>query len=303
MRVLITGGTGFVGQNLMKAEIFSSFDFVQVSRRNLGTENYTWNQMKTLVPEVDGYIHLAGKAHDLKNVANEDEYIYANYELTKIIYSNFLKNIHAKFFIFLSSVKAVTDKIDGELMEDVEYNPSTIYGKSKMMAEQHILANLPKDKFVYILRPCMIHGEGNKGNLNLLYSLVSKGLPWPLGEFENKRSFLSVDNLIFVLSQLASCYIPSGIYNLADNESFSTNQLVELIAVSQNKRIKIWNLSPKIIYFLAKIGDKVYLPINSERLSKLTESYIVSNKKLRSLLKQDLPVDAEEGLLKTLKSF
>ena len=41
----------------------------------------------------------------------------------------------------------------------------------------------------------MIHGPGNKGNLNLLYSLVSKGLPWPLGSFENKRSYCSIDNL------------------------------------------------------------------------------------------------------------
>ena len=50
-------------------------------------------------------------------------------------------------------------------------------------------------KKVYILRPCMIHGPGNKGNLNLLYGVVSKGMPWPLGAFENRRSFTSIGNL------------------------------------------------------------------------------------------------------------
>lgn len=57
-------------------------------------------------------------------------------------------------------------------------------------------------KQVYILRPCMIHGPGNKGNLNLLYNVVKKGIPWPLGSFENRRSFTSIDNLCYVVEGL-----------------------------------------------------------------------------------------------------
>ena len=78
---------------------------------------------------------------------------------------------------------------------------------------------IPKGKRVYILRPCMIHGPGNKGNLNLLYQLVSKGLPWPLGGFQNQRSFLSVENLCFVIKELLENEsIPSGVYQVADDE-------------------------------------------------------------------------------------
>lgn len=51
------------------------------------------------------------------------------------------------------------------------------------------------EKNVYIMRPCMIHSPGNKGNLNLLYGVVKKGIPWPLSAFENKRTFTSIDNL------------------------------------------------------------------------------------------------------------
>lgn len=61
---------------------------------------------------------------------------------------------------------------------------------------------MQRDKRVYILRPCMIHGPGNKGNLNLLYNVVRKGIPWPLGDFENKRSFTSIDNLCYVVEGL-----------------------------------------------------------------------------------------------------
>jgi hypothetical protein len=71
----------------------------------------------------------------------------------------------------------------------------------------------------------MIHGEGNKGNLNLLYQLVSKGLPWPLGNFKNQRSFLSIENLCFVIREIVERNdILFGIYQVADDEALSTNE-------------------------------------------------------------------------------
>jgi len=76
----------------------------------------------------------------------------------------------------------------------------------------------------------MIHGPGNKGNLNLLYKLVQKGLPWPLGAFENKRSFTSIDNLTHIITQIIEKEIDPGIYQIADDEALSTNELIQLIA-------------------------------------------------------------------------
>ena len=77
----------------------------------------------------------------------------------------------------------------------------------------------------------MIHGPGNKGNLNLLYKLVFKVIPWPLGTFENKRSFCSIDNLMFIIKELIEREdIPSGVYNVSNDEPISTNQVVSLIA-------------------------------------------------------------------------
>ena len=150
----------------------------------------------------------------------------------------------------------------------------------------------------------MIHGPCNKGNLNLLYKIVSKNIPWPLGAFENKRSFCSIDNLMFIFKELIEREdIPSGIYNVADDEPLSTKELIGLIAQSQNIVPKIWNISKKFIEGIASIGDKFHLPLNTERLHKLTSSYVVSNAKIKTAIGKPLLVSSREGLLKTFKSF
>ena len=151
----------------------------------------------------------------------------------------------------------------------------------------------------------MIHGPGNKGNLNLLYKVVEKGIPWPLASFENKRSFLSIDNLNFLIEKiLFDKNILSGIYNFADDKSLSTNELVSLIAKIIGKKGSLWNINSKLIYGIAKIGDAIRLPLNSERLKKLTESYVVSNQKIKTALGiEKLPLTSEQGLEKTIVSF
>jgi len=195
--------------------------------------------------------------------------------------------------------------VNGALTEDFLPNPITHYGKSKLLAEQYILSKeIPDDKRIYILRPCMIHGPGNKGNLNLLYKLVSKGIPWPLGAFKNQRSFCSIDNLMFILKELIERDdIPSGVYNVADDEPISTNDVISLIATSQNRQSKIWKISARLIQSFAKLGDLLRLPLTTERLQKLTESYVVSNQKIKAAIGKDLPVSAKDGLTKTFQSF
>ena len=150
----------------------------------------------------------------------------------------------------------------------------------------------------------MIHGPGNKGNLNLLYKIVSNSFPWPLGAFENKRSFCSIDNLCFIIYELINNEeIPSGVYNVADDEPVSTNELIRLIADSQGKKSMNWNIPKTIIRSISKLGDIFRLPLNTERLNKLTETYIVSNHKLINAINKPLPFSAKEGLLKTFNSF
>lgn len=289
--VFITGSTGFVGRNIIQY-FNSEFEF------------YNFSKNEEIKIKQDVVLHLAGKAHDLKNTSNVQEYYIVNSELTKQIFDSFLES-DAKVFITLSSVKVVADKLDCELTEEHRPNPLTHYGKSKLLAEEHILSKkIPDGKRVYILRPCMIHGPGNKGNLNLLYKIVSKGLPWPLGAFENKRSFCSIDNLCFIIRELIeNDQIPSGVYNLADDEPISTNELINLISVGLGNKPHIWNVPQPLIKFISKLGDVLWLPLNSERLSKLTETYIVSNNKIKKEINKPLPISAKDGLIKTFTSF
>jgi nucleoside-diphosphate-sugar epimerase len=301
--VLVTGASGFIGDYLMnylQSKPLKIFPFSRVFGMYYEKidSNYIDNE------NIEVIIHLAGKAHDLKNVSDELDYFKVNTDLTIFIFDAFLKS-KAKKFLYFSSVKAVKDHFDNILTEDVIPTPSTVYGKSKLAAENYLYSYLvKKEKKVYILRPCMIHGIGNKGNLNILYNIVSKNIPWPLGAFTNNRSFCSIDNLCFVVNELISRpEIPSGIYNIADDDSISTNAVINLIAQSQNRRPLIFPINKYLIRLLARAGDYLKFPLNTERLTKLTESYIVSNAKIKAAIGKNLPLKTEEGLLKTFKSF
>jgi nucleoside-diphosphate-sugar epimerase len=297
MKLVLTGSSGFVGQNLLRY-FDGNVDFQLINRDVLQDVEIQFSQ------EAETIIHLAGKAHDLKKTSNPEEYYQINYELTKKLYDAFLQS-DAKKFIFISSVKAVADEVDGILTEGVIPNPKTHYGKSKLMAEEYIQSQpLPDGKSYYVLRPCMIHGPGNKGNLNLLYKFVKKGIPYPLAGFNNKRSFLSIENLCFIIKELIiRDNIPSGIYNVADDEPLSTHDVVSILSCSLNVKPKLWRISPGIIKGIAKLGDLLHIPLTTERLNKLTESYVVSNKKIKNALSSELPLTSVKGLEITANSF
>jgi nucleoside-diphosphate-sugar epimerase len=295
MEVLITGASGFVGRNL-QAYLADNFDIRTLSLR--------YGDPVKLDSQIEHVIHLSGKAHDLKHVSDPSSYYKANFEISKSLYDAFL-NSEARNFIYISSVKSVADTVDEILIENVIPDPQTHYGRSKLMAENYMLSQpLPKGKSYYILRPCMIHGPGNKGNLNLLYKLIHNGIPYPLGAFENNRSFLSVDNLCFIIKELIlRDDIPVGVYNVSDDDPMSTNEVVSIISFCLDKKPRLWNIPPSFIFFLAKIGDRFHLPFTTERLKKLTENYIVSNKKIKEAINKELPLSSEAGLKLTAESF
>ena len=308
MKILITGVHGFVGSNLVKAlskeHTIYGLDIVSPLKEGVRfTFSWDFLDKPDEIPEVDAIIHLAGKAHDTKNQTVSDVYFKVNTGLTQKIYDYFLKS-KAKKFIFFSTAKAAADKVDGILTEDVIPSPVGPYGESKIAAEKYIQEHLDAEKQVYILRPCMIHGPGNKGNLNLLYGVVKKGIPWPLGAFENRRTFTSIDNLCFVIDGLLTKDVPTGIYNMGDDEALSTNELIEEICKSLGKKAHIWKLPKGLMTGIAKVGGTLHLPLDPERLRKLTENYISSNAKIKKALGvEKMPVDAREGLKTTLESF
>ena len=318
MKILITGVHGFVGSNLVAdlapANEIYGLDIVAPEKAGV-VKTFSWDDLDAgRVLEVDAIIHLAGKAHDTKNQADAEVYFKVNTGLTQKIYDWFLQS-SAKKFVFFSTAKAAADRVEGVLTEDVVPAPVGPYGESKIKAEEYIRSSevwkeMPDQvghdgkKQVYIFRPCMIHGPGNKGNLNLLYSVVRKGIPWPLGAFENRRTFTSVENICFAVNGVLTKDVPTGIYNMGDDEALSTNELIEEICASLGKKAHIWRLSKGMMTGIARVGGWLHLPLNPERLRKLTENYVSSNAKIKAALGVDrMPVDAREGLRRTLESF
>ena len=313
MKILISGVHGFVGTNLVKAlsgeHTIYGLDIISPTKEGVRyTFGWDYLDKEDGIPEVDAIIHLAGKAHDTKNQSAADVYFKVNTELTKKIYDYYLKS-KAKKFIFFSSVKAAADRVEGEFVdENVVPSPKGPYGESKIAAEEYIRSKederIKACKETYILRPCMIHGPGNKGNLNLLYGVVKKGIPWPLGAFENKRTFTSIDNLCFIIQGLLDQDVESGIYNINDDEAVSTNELINIICSAMGKKAHIWRIPRGLMEGVAKIGGALHLPLNAERLQKLTENYVSSNAKIKKALGvEQLPVRAKDGLMMTIKSF
>lgn len=315
MKILITGVHGFVGSNLVKAlskeNVIYGLDIISPQKEGI-RYTFSWDYLdkEDSIPEVDAIVHLAGKAHDTKNQAAAEVYFKVNRDLTIKIFDYFCAHPNIKKFVFFSTAKAAADKVDGILTEDVVPSPVGPYGESKIAAEEYILntiKNRPdefKDRGVFIFRPCMIHGPGNKGNLNLLYNVVKKGIPWPLGAFENRRTFTSVENICFAVNGVLTNDIESGIYNMGDDDALSTNELIEEICKSLGKKAHIWKLPKGLMNGVGKVGGWLHLPLNPERLRKLTENYVSSNDKIKKALGvEKMPVDAREGLKVTLNSF
>lgn len=310
-QILITGITGFIGSNFTrmwrKSHTLYGLDIKQTPIAGVD-QVYSWDDLEK-VPNVDAIVHLAGKAHDTNNKSDAQSYFDVNTLLTQKVFDWFLES-DATTFVFFSSVKAAADVVHADVLtEEVIPAPVGAYGESKIRAEEYLLSKKAecelKSKRMYILRPCMIHGPGNKGNLNSLYSLINRGIPWPLGAFDNRRSFCSIDNIMYVVEQLIiRSDVESGIYHVCDDTPLSTNQLIKTMCKAMGKNPRIWKLPKNLINATASLGSVLHLPLNKFTLQKLTENYVVSNAKIKSALGIDkLPMAAEQGITKTIQSF
>lgn len=293
--IVISGSTGFIGQHLLS----KLNDSIGVSLRNLA-----W---RSQVEAADTIINLVGKAHDHEGKASEHDYYFANVELAKQVYSAFVKS-SASLLIHVSSLAAVEEfESLSPITESDKCNPVTWYGQSKRVCEEWLLAqDIPKDKRLIIIRPPMVHGAGDKGNLGLLYNLISKGIPYPLSSFDNKRSFIAIDNFCYFMRQIIEQQdsLVSGIYHIADDEPVSTKEIIEIIKDVTGKKVPNMALPKFLVKGFAHLGDIVPIPLNSKRFKKLTSNLIVSNVKIKDALGiAQLPLSAADGLRLTIASF
>jgi len=303
MRLLITGAYGFVGTNLCRyltarGHACEAVDIAAARRDDLPYGAfYTWDELgKIAFSGYDAVIHLAGKAHDLKRVASEQEYFDINMGLTQKIFTALCEGSAGRqvTYVHFSSSKANAQ--------------GNAYGRSKLAAEDWLreAAGTAPAIRMAILRPAMIHGPGNKGNINLLWGVARRGVPWPLAAFENRRSFTSIGNVCAAVEALCGATLSPGaqVFPIADDDMLSTNRLIELIAETCGRKARLWRLPRNLMRLAARIGDVLHLPLNTERLGKLTEDSRVDNAALKQALGwSKMPIGAEEGMRQTLASF
>ncbi|MND86180.1 NAD dependent epimerase/dehydratase family protein [compost metagenome] len=293
MKIVLLGYGGILGKSLSD----QINNIYPVSLREKGWERKIFNS--------NVIINLIGKTYS--DLASKEDYYYANVEVTKIVFREFVKS-SSELFIHISSLAALEEfESFRTLKEDDVCYPKSAYGYSKRAAEEWLLSQvLPIGKKIIILRPPMVHGPGDKGNLSLLYKIVRKGMPYPLSSFDNKRSFIAIDNFCFFIEQIIRNHsrMESGIYHIADDEPVSTKRIIEIIKEVTGRKVINIRLPKMVVHVIAKLGDVLPFPLNTRRLKKMTSDLLVSNNKIKEALGiEELPLTAEQGIEKTIRSF
>ncbi|MFW5803801.1 MAG: NAD-dependent epimerase/dehydratase family protein, partial [bacterium] len=220
MNLLIPGSSGFIGTNFKNLSKFRNYQDADLLVNKPVEIDFSG---------VDTVLHLSALVHQMQG-APEEEYFKINTDLAYEVASLAKKN-GVKHFILLSTVKVFGEETTGDtpLKEDSPCNPTDPYGKSKLQAEKKILA-LEGGNFVFsVIRPPLVYGPGVKGNMINLVKMVDKYKYLPLGNIHNRRTMVSVKNLIALIDKVIETR-KSGVFIASDPEPVSTSELVRTIA-------------------------------------------------------------------------
>lgn len=276
----LTGATGFIGKalynELIKRKIPSRFytRSKNYTEKNFYHLNYfeKFDDWKKALDGIQCIIHCAGIAGNVKGSKKSIYKIYerSNVETTyNIAYA--AANLGVKRFIYLSSAKIIGEntKINQPFKINDPVNPSSYYSQSKFKAEQKLLELSKKYNLeIVIIRIPPVYGFLQTGNIKKLASLIKMGIPLPLDCINNKRSFISLENLIdFILLCTKSPDVINEIFLISDDNDISTTDLVKIVANDLNKSAKLFYLSP---LFLKILG---YFSGNSKIINQLIGSF------------------------------
>jgi nucleoside-diphosphate-sugar epimerase len=308
--ILITGATGFIGSHLLPQLEQKNYEITITLRtssltldhhKQIHIENIdNQTNWQNALENTDVVIHMGARAHILKeSVANpEAEFDRINHQGTVNLVRQSIK-AGVKHFIFLSSIGAVTTLSDTIIDEYSPCNPDTPYGKSKLKAETGIEKLCENSTMTWtILRPTLVYGVNNPGNMERLLALTTKGLPLPLGSIQNFRSLVYVGNLV---DAIATCIDHPNAKNqtfiVSDGEDLSTPELIRRIGKAMNKTPLLLPIPSSLI----KIGTQ--LLGKGEVGDRLLGSLQVDSSKIQQVLNWTPPYTLDEGLKITADWF
>jgi len=324
-RILITGGSGFLGMHLVR--FFSQKGFriratfntrkpndtttgqVEWAKVDYISSSQAWNN---LIKDVDCVIHLIGRAHVFKESGQRDlrKFREINVYPTQALAESCLHSRKIKRFVFISSVSTVCSSSTQPINELSPCRPETGYGMSKLEAE-NLLKETLQDKISWcILRPAMIYGPEDPGNMRRLIELVRMGLPLPLANVHNARSFLYIGNLLEIMAKvLDHDNAKFKTYLVSDDESISTPELIRMIAKMLNKKVLIFPFPVVILRLMGKFGSllekkmNISIGINAYSVDRLIGSLVVDNSSIKHDLDLQMPYSFYDGIKQTLSNW
>lgn len=251
--------------------------------------------------ECNTTIFLTEKAK--KSILDKELFYRQVLNQLKESYTTFLKSETTNIFIYVGSISVLEEVYSSHpLLEDGVYNGYSRYAKHNQEVEKWLCSqNLPIGKRLYILRKPLVYGNNCDGKIRLLFNLIKLGIPYPFSNFDSKLSFISVKNLCFIIEQLLdrNSIITSGIYNVADDEPVSMNDIVDMTYSVLNKRNLKFSLPKTLLYVIAKLRIT-----NTIQYKKLTRDFLISNTKIKEALKIDsLPYLSKNEMYNTIISL
>lgn len=312
-KVLLTGGTGFVGRAVLNHLCQSRREVVACSRAEsmdvpdgarflhvLGVDaNTDWT------PALDGgevVIHSAARVHVMNDQSSDPlaEFRKVNVEGTLNL-ARQAAVAGVRRFIFVSSIK-----VNGEgTPQGVYYkaddipNPLDPYGISKMEAE-HGLRELAAQTGleVVIIRPVLVYGPGVKANFLSMMRWLQKGVPLPFGAIHNKRSLVALDNLVdLIVTCIDHPAAANQTFLVSDGEDLSTSDLLRRMGDALGKPARLLPVPSRLLETGALMLGKQALA------QRLCGSLQVDISKTRELLGWSPPVGVDQALLRTAVHF
>jgi nucleoside-diphosphate-sugar epimerase len=270
--VLVTGAGGFVGRQLCACLNESGIRVHALSRgpidgiSRIGVRVFdvgdvaAFRDWKAVMAGIDTVVHLAGRAHVLRESASDASllYFHNNLDATKSVAQGAIKH-GVRQFIFMSTVKVFGDHpVDGPLHPSHPTAPSDDYGRSKLEAEQWLLSlGPPQGLEVAIVRPPLVYGPEVRANFLRLMGWVERGIPLPLAGLGNRRSLVNVWNLNDLLLRLIERRgVAGGVWHVADGQDISTTSLIEEIARSMSKRARLFTAPKYLVRWLLSAAGR-----------------------------------------------
>ena len=302
--ILVTGADGFVGRVVVESLQRQGHvvrrsvrrpspqylpDVVQV---DIGPEA----QWARALDGVDTVVHLAGCAHrrDAAEAAVEREMFRVNTEGTRAL-AVAARAAGVETLVFISSIGAVAERSTDEIDERVSCRPQTVYGRSKLEAEQAISAERGAMR-VATLRPPLVYGPGAPGNFARLLQAVRRRWPLPLGAVHNRRSFIFVGNLADAIAVAVDDSRADGIFHVADSRPVSTPEFVRAIGAALDVPVRLWNVPSAWLVPGARLVGL------ADTMRKLTESLPIDISRFRRSVGWTPPWDMQRALIESLRS-